>query len=400
MWPIDARVFREFVKKLDPHPDLPCGHFLVHYAARHRPPADDMAVSGVEDVALIDAYAAALEAAYATFTAAGWPEPAPDPASGRVHVYVLHMPEVGIPDAPFTFPYGQGFHLVALRSENYELTREAMIRRAEVEAVHEVAHLFTTAFARRHTQLPWVPAPWYWFDEATALFAEHLVFAGHAETLRYALHWVRRPELPLTDNHGYLSGWFVRYLAARFGPDLLREVWERVGPCSTPLAALTDELTARGTTFREVFAGGYCVDAGFVRPVCARVYERYGRRTLAGRHQVGPGGKAVATGTVLPLGCDYHTVAASGVGAVTVRAEVSEGDFDSLAVVAAVETGGGIERSSLTRRAGEPGLIGTLDLGGESPAEILVSITVVPTPAGAGPGRPPAAVRYHIVVTA
>jgi hypothetical protein len=146
----------------------PGGAFLLHYATRNRTNERSVGLSGVEHSALLNTYANALDKAYAHFTSSNenWDKPVKPTGFAAIPVYVTR-PETHTLD-PFTLTK-RGQSSVWLRCLIHEANIDMMLLRAELDALHEVTHLFTH---RHHPPSSNPFDPWKWFDEATAVYME------------------------------------------------------------------------------------------------------------------------------------------------------------------------------------------------------------------------------------
>ncbi len=137
-----------------------------------------------------------------------------------------------------------------------------------------------------------------WLMEGTAAWIEDEVFDGVNDNLRYARKHspIVSPGTPVDLGRGgyeYGAWIFWRYLSERFGPGLVKTVWNRAAETesanSFSLAATRGALAARGRSFRDVFAG---FGAANVTP--ASSYEEGGAypahpvSAVAVRSSVGP----------------------------------------------------------------------------------------------------------------
>jgi hypothetical protein len=250
----------------------------LHYAPRNSPGRRTTGLSGVEHKELLDRYAASLDRAYEHFLIAGWETPVLENRFGAVPVLVLHGGHHKDDPATFT-PRRES--TVILRSLIPDPRVEAMLARAEVDAAHEVCHVFTH---RHHPPLESEIDFWRWFDEATAVFTERSLCRHVPETVRFGVYWCYRPEMALTKTvktgGGYFAAWFVHYLADRFGANLIRDAWH-AADYAGPVAALDALLQRRhGCGFQEVFEA-YTYDTYLYRSLAPDVHERFGERSIA-----------------------------------------------------------------------------------------------------------------------
>jgi hypothetical protein len=68
-----------------------------------------------------------------------------------------------------------------------------------------------------------------WFAESSAVWMEDEVYNGINDYLRYVRRWVKRYDTPLTANSikEYGSAVWNKWLAHRYGPQVIRNAWER-----------------------------------------------------------------------------------------------------------------------------------------------------------------------------
>ncbi len=283
---------KRIIRLLDRTLDTAGGHFRLHYGLRNPPCGRGLGLAGVDSESLVEAYAAALERAYSEFAGRGWTEPRRDSATGRIPVYVFYTPEYINADFPFTH-VNRGFSFIGLRSENGEPTRERMIALAQIEAAHEVLHVFTHVHRPLRGPASEHSRAWAWFDEATAVYAERLIFPDNPEQLRFSRYWVCQPELCLEAEDwpgGYFAGLFIQYLVQRFGHDFLRDVWHRAEEKERPIDTLDRLLREReeGCCLGELFGAGYCVDT-YLRSFAQDVFRRFGDRSVTASFRLSPG---------------------------------------------------------------------------------------------------------------
>src|SRR5262249_39961594 len=144
-------------------------HFTLRFGLRNPRCGQGLGGRGIEEnLELIRCYAVALERAYEVLTRQGWKHPTKDGSKRRVYVFDT-MARVS-QDAPFTSRDKNG-PFIGLRSVINEPDKEAMLRRAAIEAVHEATHVFNHPLLRRKVALVKdanyrtnVRAAWHWFD--------------------------------------------------------------------------------------------------------------------------------------------------------------------------------------------------------------------------------------------
>lgn len=302
--------FRELTRSLSDVLVSPGGLFRLHYGLRNPAVGRGLGLDGVEDLAIIERYASALDRVHELYNGWDWPTPVRD-AEGTVPAYVFRTERLGLGDCPLTIPVrlsgGVLASKLALRSVFDEPRHESRLERAEVEAAHEASHVFTHQFV----PLTAAVAPlWRWFDEATAVFMESEAFPNHVESLRFGLHWNHCPEMALTTwggVGGYFAAWFVRFLVQKQGPGLLLEAW-RSGAAgrSGPLDALDRALKNRGTSLTERF-WDYTRQSFDARRIDPRLVDAFGPRSITETF-AGPSAEGPAD-PLSPLACRFYRIA-------------------------------------------------------------------------------------------
>lgn len=284
-------------------------HFVIYFNWRNPPRGrhgKGYARSGVRGSHVISRYIEAFERLYKTVTEEPFKWSIRAGPAQRTRVYVL----------PVWYPYTQDDEngpFIVLPSRSLEPWLQAALHRAEIEAVHEATHAFTMSL-RSYGLADF--SKWEWFHEATAIYMEDLVYGGKLDSLRYAVEWVDAPERPLDHEDGkYQSGFFARYLARRFGRDLVVNVW-KAGPYVEPLQAVESggKPTSSAAPLRTapVF-GDYAHDSYFLwDSQCAGfesdVFLRFGQRALTEAFVITPPNSATSTGTVDHLACRYYRI--------------------------------------------------------------------------------------------
>lgn len=100
-----------------------------------------------------------------------------------------------------------------------------------------------------------------WLGEGTATWIQDQVFPEKNDYLRHVKRWRRRSTMPITfpdPRKAYGAAVWNRWLAARYGPDVVRETWERLGrvrPRDLATAAYDSAIRASGeSSFSREFA--------------------------------------------------------------------------------------------------------------------------------------------------
>jgi hypothetical protein len=368
--------------------DRPGGLFRVYYTLRDASEGRPDAPMGVCDQEIVLRYVHALELTAREFHDWSWGEPHRwDEHGGRVPVFVFDTTRYVRADAPFTQSDSLGRSLVGLRSVIREPRLEVMCERADVEAVHEASHVFTHFYRRPEGRLQpngKIADPWYWLDEATAVYMEGRIFRGHKESMRFALNFVYRPDLSLVDDgegSGYSSAWFVRHLVDRHGPKILHDVWKQAGPLEAdPVAIIDGELKRHGSSFDREFSE-YCLRGANMCEFDFDVFARHGNRLATESFRLsGVGSPCRSSGLdwLDPLACRYYRIGWDGgvVGSIRaiVRTEPAAVKEINATLIPMHNHGFAGESLSLMPRAEESSLSGVMDLkGGETHAILVVN---------------------------
>jgi hypothetical protein len=163
----------------------------------------------------------------------------------------------------------------------------------------------------------------YWtgdvyFYEITCTWMEDVLFPEVNDYLIYLrASWghFRNPDKPFTSNETimYSRGLWGHYIAAAFGPEVIRAAWQAI-PNARPLAAMDQALRAVGSTFKIAFAewvkwnyytGSRCDSATYYPE--GRLYPTIVESPM---DFVPPSG--TLTGDLQPLAARYHQVFAAG----------------------------------------------------------------------------------------
>ncbi len=280
------------------------GKCVVHYAVRNSGTGGEPYTHGVADRGLARAYSWVLDLAYRRLPLLGWPTP-PRDSTRKLHAWVCDMRALFYP-APLglMYPVG-GVPSILLECGSTEPSLDVQSQRARAVAVHEMAHAFT--YSQQDPGVFGKPGdPWWWFDEATAVFAQTYVLPDNPNYLGHMRAWSDKPEMSLdSDAARYWAGMFVGYLERRI-PRSLARCWAVARtPGSAPLSALESlfaPTTPAGRRFGpfadatrpDFFASRYCVDGYFLADPASplfspAVYERHGERLLSASWQPGPG---------------------------------------------------------------------------------------------------------------
>jgi hypothetical protein len=287
-------------------------HFLIQYIHRHPAPGRDgrgVGRLGVRHPHMITSYVTALERLFAVATMAPFPWMAARTGpSGKTIVQVTDL------RYPFTAIDEDGVPYIGLHCRSDDPLLPSAIQHAEMDAVHEAAHVFCFSSRPPHG---FVERKWRWFNEATAVFMEGHVFPGNLDSIRFALDWTDHPEASL-DNPGfeYQSGFFARYLAKRFTPAIVGRMWTESHKDEAPLEALERLLPTDAQSHApglcRVF-GDYAHDSAFLcdfrcSAAWVDVYLRFGQRAFTHTVCVAPGDTRVFDGRLDHLACRYFRI--------------------------------------------------------------------------------------------
>lgn len=263
--------------------DPPGGHFRVYYVESGDnavDPKDEAPKNGVPD--FVELVGASAEATYAsTIGQRGFRAPLDDSiyhdrpdygGDGRFDIYLrlsgagsdgYRVTEVCTDGTPTTgggapgrcagyFVMNPGF-----KGSHYPSERDGV----EVLTSHELFHSVQDAYNA---------GQWRTWTEGTAVWNELQVFPGSAGTWKDYLGFVpgffREPERPLDQSMGagaaaayaYGAAVWVEYLSERFGPAIIREIWERLeqpigGSAPHFLDATEAALALRGSNLKQAW---------------------------------------------------------------------------------------------------------------------------------------------------
>jgi hypothetical protein len=287
---------------------LPTDHFHIRYALRNPETGEGAGCHGVRRPEMVVDCARALEMAYQALTGEPWNRAQPVCDGGILTpVYICDI------SAPVTFPYRWRVPAIILRSRNCEPNLSSETQCALAETVHEVAHVFNF---REHPMNDPASKCWAWLDEGLAVCFEEWLLPDNRDRYRFLMNWVDCPEVSLDDRNAvYQTGMFVRYLANRFGKQLVNDVWTKSARHETPFAAINRLLpdglkfVSPGTAEPDVFSD-YCRDAYFLRNPASYCYappiqERFGARAITESFELSPGNRCKSHSELNHLACRY-----------------------------------------------------------------------------------------------
>jgi hypothetical protein len=291
-------------------------HFAIHYGLRNPRQGRGLGPNGVGEADLIRWYLGALERLYRTMTSPPWDRrPPKTDASGKTHVYVCDLDQVGVGD-PFTTSDRHRVPFIVLSCRSHEPLTDSAMRRAAAEAIHEATHAFNAEKRPFHhsADFHW----WAWFNEAMATFMESRVLPGNQDYFRFLSNWIDLPGVPLNDwRAAYQGCLFLHYLAETVDPGLPNRIWTTAARDEKPLQAIDRLATEMGRTFasaapdvQDLFAHGYAMISYFLRDhTCGcfapELCSRFGDRAVVESFDLSPGASATAQETLPHLASHY-----------------------------------------------------------------------------------------------
>ena len=295
-------------------------HFVIRFSHRDPLPGSGgrgVGTRGIHRGPLLTWYSDALETSYAKLEATRH-ESKPK-ARTEVYVYDISGP-FGIGE-PFATVAENDHPRICLSSRKSEPALQQYLHMAAVEAAHEVTHVFN--WAARPPLRGLTERKWRWFDEATAVLMETLIYPGNLDSTRFCLNWMDLPELPV-DHPGmrYEAGMFARYLARRFGPQLISDIWTKSESHEDPISALhrltsdqcpehLRDMTPENS--RCWIFGEYAHDSYFLVDYRLPAFAhdaalRFGYRAITESFRVSAGGKVATMDRVAHLACRYYRI--------------------------------------------------------------------------------------------
>ena len=299
-------------------------HFRLHFRMRNLPPGvsgQGAGLNGLRNQFLVAYLTDALELLYKCLTNPPFLRKALLMEDGGITVLIFDSPN------PYATLDLDGVPYICLPSRSQEPMLQNALHRIAVEAVHEATHVFN--WSARPPLRSYFERRWYWFNEATAVYTEGVVYPGNLDSIRFYLDWSDLPELPLDHKEAeYFSGMFARYLAQKFEPHLISRLWQESAPDEGPLDALR-RLTkeAQSTAIFCHLFGDYAHDSYFLwdsrlASFHPDVYLRFGSRAVAENFVLAPGREAHARWTLDRLACRYFRIDV-GAGVNELRATVT-----------------------------------------------------------------------------
>jgi len=216
-------------------------HFVLHYTTQSNfsVPGQDKNANGFPD--FIEVAAESWENVWAReVSQLGFVSPKHTPAQ-KFHVYYKDMPYYGytVPEdvellALSPVPYGTAAAWIAVENDFYgfpkndeDVTGMETIRSGalKVTQAHEFMH--AVQFNINVYQSGWLM-------ESTATWAEDAVYGNVNDWHWYVNYFLRTPDYPIFNRYSYGSAFFINYLTERYGPDLVRRMWEAAKTQTTP----------------------------------------------------------------------------------------------------------------------------------------------------------------------
>ena len=314
-------------------------HFDLHYGFRDAVSARAAGIHGIREEELARRCFEAIERAFGFLL--GHPLSLPAPRQ-KVPVYIFDVGAIfPYGGSPFTFQDKHGDPFIGIPSRNDAPTRDEEYRHAAAAACHEAFH---AAVWKLRPLRDLMSRPWRWFHEGCAVWTEMHVLPDNPEYLRFAMNWCDRPDLSLDDDRVlYESGFFVRYLANRFEPDMIAKIWLSThNPNDTPFDVIRRLYPERW----DRLLPDYFRDAFFLTDPSSPAHSpdvvaRYGGRAV--QDVIEPNFSAPVEGHLNHLACCYYLVHSAT--APTLR--LTEGEAPLLAELTGVTSDG--------RRAAAPG---------------------------------------------
>ncbi len=246
-------------------PPLCTPHFCIHWvdSTADAPNPRDANANGIPDY--VERVALVSETAYAVEnTELGWAPPHPDGRRGgnaKTDVYLAQLGNEGLFGFAAPDP-GQNRAGVPARSESAYLVMDQNFSRQEFRAPPNESLSVTIAHEYNHVlQFNYDIYQDGWAKEATATWMEDRVYPNVNDYARYMPAWVRRSMLPLTffsNAKVYGSAVWNHWLAARYGPKVVLNMWQRarrIRPAGFSADAYSSAIRHAGTSnFQRDFA--------------------------------------------------------------------------------------------------------------------------------------------------
>ena len=248
----------------------PGGHFTIHYSLSGADALENVTdvspVNGVPD--WVEKVADVFENVYrAEVNEMGY---RPPPVA-RYDVYLRNL----VKEGAFGFTRHDGFPGSVTSVDSYievdqaftdpiydvdgQFTTEQLL---QITAAHEFHHAIQYGYNYYFD---------FWYAEATAMWMEDEVYGSVNQLYNYLKYYLPKadtisldaPLLPASNLSEYGRWIFNRYLAERYTPAVIKDVWAQLGTMAAPrdgsdipmLSVIDAALVARGTTINGVFPG-------------------------------------------------------------------------------------------------------------------------------------------------
>lgn len=142
---------------------------------------------------------------------------------GRLDIYLVHIGDRGIAQAMIGCEETPVYILINSARPIGSATQKGILQ----TVVHEVMHASQFAYLIKETC-----SEYHWWREASAKWAEDYVYPLANSEQPSALHFLKKPELPLEEDSDekrpYGAYLFPFYLTHKHAPSLVRTIWEQV----------------------------------------------------------------------------------------------------------------------------------------------------------------------------
>jgi hypothetical protein len=235
-------------------------HFRIHYVTStgDAPSLTDADTSGVPDY--VEQMGSEFENVYSTeITSMGYAAPPSDGTKGgnsKFDVYIKNIGGYGIYGwcDPEGVSAGSSYYSFMVMDDDFsaaEFPTNTPLENLQVTAAHEFHHAVQNGYNVSTAT---------WYKECTSVWMEDEVYDAVNDNLQYLPNRFADPDVSWDisdDNYWYGSWLWNRCLSERYGPGIVKAIWDR---CKTVSAinAIVNELTARGTTLTDAFVDFSC----------------------------------------------------------------------------------------------------------------------------------------------
>ena len=207
-------------------------HFCIHYVRRTRDAPDPADADGDGYPDFVELVSRLAERSYtAQVGRLGWRRPRPDRRRGGSNATDIYLSQIG--QGYFGYAAsdpGQAGPRRRMRSRYTYMVIDNDFSRGEFRAAPRGSAAVTIAHEFNHVlQFTYDILQDPWMDESTATWMENEVFPRVNDYLGYVRGWARESAVPLTSSGFpklYGSAVWNQWLAARYGPRLIRRAWE------------------------------------------------------------------------------------------------------------------------------------------------------------------------------